>query len=103
MKTGLMVHQDGLQVSQALPLGQLCEYHNAELIPTGKDFDVLVSLVFLDDSVKFILGHVAQELTEDITTVIHLLSFCYLTQNSSKLLFSKPPRCIFDRQFKQYQ
>ena len=61
------------------------------------------TLIFLDDSVKYILGYVTQELTEDITAVIHLLTFCYLTQNACKLLFSKPPRYIFDRQFKQYQ
>ena len=66
-----MVHQDGFQIFQAFTFGQLCVHHYAELIPTGEGFDVLVSIVLLDDSVKYILRHIAEELTEDVTALVH--------------------------------
>ena len=95
METGLMVHQDGFQVSQTFPLCQLCVYHYAELIPTGKRLDVLISVIFLDDSVEHILRNKAEELTEDVTALVHLADILLLDQNLSKKLNFKTTAAYF--------
>ncbi len=81
-----MVHQDGFQISQTFTFGQLCVHHYAKLIPTGEGFDVLVSIVLLDDSVKYILRHIAEELTEDVTALVHFADILLLDQNLSMKL-----------------
>lgn len=95
METGLMVHQDGFQVSQAFPLCQLCVYHYTELIPTGKGLDILISVIFLDDSVKHILRNKAEELTEDVTALVHFADILLLDPNLSKKLNFKTTAAYF--------
>lgn len=90
-----MVHQDGFQVPQSFPFCQLGVYHYAELIPTGKRLDVLISVVFLNDSVKHILRHKAEELTEDVTALVHFADILLLDQNLSRKIKFQNHRGIF--------
>lgn len=90
-----MVHQDGFQVPQTFPLCQLRVYHYAELIPTGKGLDILVSVIFLDDSVEHILRNIAEELTEDVTALVHFADILLLDQNLSRKIKFQNHRGIF--------
>ena len=78
-----MVHQDGFQVSQTFPLCQFYVYHYAKLIPTGNRLDILISVIFLDDSVEHILRNIAEKLTEDVTALVLLVGILLLDLNLS--------------------
>ena len=50
---GVMSFERNNQIAQAFSVGELSEHHCKELIPTSQVFDVTVSIIFCNNTVKF--------------------------------------------------
>lgn len=65
----------GFDVPQALPIRQLCESHNAELVQAGEIFDAEVALVLLHAALKGFQRHEVHDLGKYKRACIHEHSF----------------------------
>jgi hypothetical protein len=74
VKLGLLGAQTGFDVAQAAAISELSEQQAKELIPTREVFDVTIALVAVDANLKLVGGEEIQELSENGSAKIHLLS-----------------------------
>jgi hypothetical protein len=63
--------QTGLDVAQALAIGELGERHAEELIPAGETPDAVIAAVALDASVEGIVRSEVEELSEEGPALVH--------------------------------
>ena len=73
----------------------MCVCHYTELIPIGERLDVLISVIFLDDSVEHILRIIAEVLTEDVTALVHFADILLIDQNLSEKFNFKTTAAYF--------
>ena len=64
--------QAGFDVSQALPVGQLCKRHGQILVVAGERLDLAVSAIPFDASSKRMHGQVIHHLREDELARVHV-------------------------------
>ncbi len=63
--------QAGLDVSQALAISQLCKRHREKLVPTGEALDLVVSVVSLDTTPKFVNWGEVDQLRKNRFPAVH--------------------------------
>src|ERR1019366_9564653 len=63
--------QAGLDIAQALAIGQLREGHRQQLVPTGKSPEVRVAMVAGNTLLKFLFGQMLDQLREDGAARVH--------------------------------
>ena len=63
--------QAGLDVPQALPVGQLGEGHAQILVPAGEALDLVVAVVSLDAGAKLVCRQEVHQLREDRPSGVH--------------------------------
>ena len=59
------------EISQTVSAGKLTEYHREELIPTGKVLNVLITQVFMRQTIKYTLWEKICKLRVNIFALIH--------------------------------
>ncbi len=70
------------QFSEPITTVKLAEHHDKQLIPAGKVFDILVSVILFDFPIKGFLWKKFDELRKYIRSVVHIALRLGLKQNT---------------------
>lgn len=79
---GLGCPQTGLDVPQALPVGDLGESHAKELVPAGEALDLVVAVVPIDAFAKLVWRDKVHQLSKDCFPGIHMPSPSFVMQET---------------------
>jgi len=63
------------QIPQTISATELTKHHAQQLIPAFKMFDVVVTRVAFNTSVKHTIWQKGSDLSEDVLSLIHVLGF----------------------------
>lgn len=88
--------QTGLAIAQTFAIGQLGEGHAQKLVPAGKSTDLVVALIAIDATMKFVRRDQIHQLRKDRSAQMHA---CYPLREPGKdgqnrLAISNRKRCI---------
>ena len=72
---GLMGFKSHYQVSQALTVTELPEHQCGQLVPAGKMFDILVTIIFGSQTIKLATIEKRGKLREHELVLIHMQTF----------------------------